>query len=108
MFDLTGKVAVVTGAAQGLGRAMALALAEAGADLMLVDRNETGARETAAIIGKLGRSVVVAGCDVAEPAQIRQRLVARHHPVRQLRVVTVALAAVRGEALPTIVNGVKR
>jgi len=71
MFDLTGKIAVVTGAAQGLGRAMALALAEAGADVMLVDRNEAGARETAATIGKLGRSAVVAGCDVADQAQIR-------------------------------------
>jgi NAD(P)-dependent dehydrogenase (short-subunit alcohol dehydrogenase family) len=71
MFDLTGKIALVTGAAQGLGRAMALALAEAGADVMLVDRNEAGARETAATIGKLGRRAVVAGCDVADPAQIR-------------------------------------
>ena len=50
MFDLTGKVALVTGAAQGMGRAMALALAEAGADALLVDRNEAGARETAAAI----------------------------------------------------------
>jgi len=72
MFDLTGKIALVTGAAQGLGRAMALALAEAGADVMLVDRNEAGARETAATIGKLGRRAVVAGCDVADPAQIRE------------------------------------
>jgi NAD(P)-dependent dehydrogenase (short-subunit alcohol dehydrogenase family) len=72
LFDLTGKVALVTGAAQGLGRAMSLALAEAGADLLLVDRNETGARETAATIDKLGRRAVVAQCDVADPAQIRE------------------------------------
>ena len=71
MFDLTGKVALVSGAAQGLGRAMALALAEAGADVLLVDRNEAGARETAAVIEKHGRRTVVAQCDVAEPAQIR-------------------------------------
>src|SRR6266545_7092645 len=72
MFDLTGKVALVTGAAQGLGRAMVLALAEAGADALLVDRNENGARETAAAIGKLGRRAVVARCDVADLAQIRE------------------------------------
>src|SRR6185436_12170700 len=72
MFDLTGKVALVTGAAQGMGRAMVLALAEAGADTLLVDRNETGARETATSIEKRGRRAVVARCDVADPAQIRE------------------------------------
>src|SRR6185503_9316558 len=72
LFDLNGKVALVTGAAQGLGRAMALALAEAGADLMLVDRNEAGADETAAKISKLGRRACVAKCDVSDPAQIRE------------------------------------
>ena len=71
MFDLTDRVAVVTGAAQGMGRAMATALAEAGADLLLVDRNETGTRETAAFITKLGRRASVAGLDVSDPAQIR-------------------------------------
>jgi len=72
MFDLSGKVTLVTGAAQGLGRAMALALADAGADALLVDRNEAGARETAVIIEKLGRRAVVAKCDVADPAQIHE------------------------------------
>src|SRR5882672_5051709 len=72
IFDLTGKVALVTGAAQGMGRAMVLALTEAGADAMLVDRNETGARETAAAIEKLGRRAIVAKCDVADVAQIRE------------------------------------
>ena len=55
LFDLNGKVALVTGAAQGMGRAMALALAEAGADLMIVDRNEDGATKTAALVGAYGR-----------------------------------------------------
>ena len=72
LFDLTGKVALVTGAAQGLGRAMATALAEAGADVLLVDRNEAGARETAATLDKLGRRALAAGCDVSDPTQIRE------------------------------------
>src|SRR4051812_15797351 len=71
MFNLTGKVALVTGAAQGLGRAMATALAEAGADTLLVDRNASGAAETSVAIQKLGRRAVVAKCDVADTAEIR-------------------------------------
>src|SRR5689334_8579114 len=72
LFDLTHKVAVVTGAAQGMGRAMAMALSEAGASLMLVDRNESGAQQTAAAIVKLGGRALAAVCDVSEPAQIRE------------------------------------
>jgi NAD(P)-dependent dehydrogenase (short-subunit alcohol dehydrogenase family) len=71
LFDLTGRVALVTGAAQGLGRAMATALAEYGADLVLADRNEAGVQATAQTLGKLGRRVVASRCDVADPDQIR-------------------------------------
>jgi len=71
LFDLNDKVALVTGAAQGLGRAMALALAEAGADLMLVDRNADGTTKTAALIEAYRRRAVVAPCDVSDPEQIR-------------------------------------
>lgn len=71
LFDLTGKVAVVTGAAQGLGRAMALALGEAGADLLLVDRNAPGAEATAATLATHGRRAVVHPADVSDPGQVR-------------------------------------
>lgn len=72
LFELGGKVAVVTGAAQGLGKAMALAMAEAGADLVLVDRNHTGACETASHIQNLGRRALAIQCDVSDPAQVRE------------------------------------
>jgi NAD(P)-dependent dehydrogenase (short-subunit alcohol dehydrogenase family) len=72
LFDLTGKVAVVSGAARGMGRAMALALAEAGADVMLVDINEPGARETAAAVAATGRRAAVSGADVSNPAEVRE------------------------------------
>lgn len=71
MFDLTGRVALVTGAAQGLGRAMALALAEAGADLLLVDRNLAGAETTAQAIEQLGRRAMAAACDVSDTQQVQ-------------------------------------
>jgi NAD(P)-dependent dehydrogenase (short-subunit alcohol dehydrogenase family) len=70
MFDLTGRVAVVSGAAQGLGRAMALALAEAGAAVVLVDRNAEGAERTRAEAAALGRRALAVECDVSQPVQI--------------------------------------
>src|SRR5881394_2398399 len=70
MFNLAGKVALVTGAAQGLGRAMAMALAEAGAETLLVDRNEAGAGETSIAIQKLGRRALAFKCNVADTGQI--------------------------------------
>jgi NAD(P)-dependent dehydrogenase (short-subunit alcohol dehydrogenase family) len=72
MFDLTDRVAVVTGAARGMGQAMAMALAEAGSHLMLLDRNEIGAHETAATITALGRRASVAAIDVGDPKQVRE------------------------------------
>src|SRR5436305_1615493 len=71
LFDLTGRVALVSGAAQGLGRAMAVALAEAGADLVLADLNTAGVTKTAEHIAGLGRRVLPATCDVSAPDQIR-------------------------------------
>lgn len=71
-FDLTGKVAVVSGAAQGLGQATAIAVAEAGADVVLVDRNLSGAEATAETIRALGRKVIAHGTNVSDPDAIRE------------------------------------
>lgn len=71
LFDLTGRVAVVSGAASGMGRAMSLALAEHGADLMLADLNATGVESTAAEIRNLGRRAVPVVCNVSQPDSIR-------------------------------------
>ncbi|MGE5193490.1 MAG: SDR family NAD(P)-dependent oxidoreductase [Deltaproteobacteria bacterium] len=71
MFDLEGRVALVSGAARGMGRAMSLALAEAGAALMLADRDLDGAEKTAAEIASLGGRATAVACDVADPLQIR-------------------------------------
>ncbi len=71
LFDLSGRVALVTGAAQGLGHAMATAVAEAGADVLLVDRNADGVGRTAAALADLGRRGVPHSCDVSDPSQVR-------------------------------------
>jgi NAD(P)-dependent dehydrogenase (short-subunit alcohol dehydrogenase family) len=72
MFDLSGKVAVVSGAAQGMGQATAIAVAEAGADVVCVDRNSDGAHATAETIRALGRRALVSGTDVSEPDAIAE------------------------------------
>ena len=58
LFDLSDRVALVSGGARGMGRAMALAFAEAGADLLLVDLNGEGVQRTAQEIEALGRRAV--------------------------------------------------
>jgi 2-dehydro-3-deoxy-D-gluconate 5-dehydrogenase len=70
-FRLDGRVALVTGSRRGLGRAAVLALAEAGADLAVVDRGD--ASETVAELRALGRRVHAVHCDfaVATPVELR-------------------------------------
>lgn len=62
-FQLTGKVALVTGSARGIGQAIAIGLAEAGADVLLID--QTGSSETAEQIERLGRRWVAEKRDLA-------------------------------------------
>lgn len=71
LFDLRGKVAVVSGAAQGLGQATALALAESGADVVIADRNVEGAEATASKVERSGRRALVVGVDVSDVDAIR-------------------------------------
>lgn len=64
--ELEGKVAIVTGAAQGIGRAIAETLAKAGADIALVDRDVAHAAEAVAAIVRLGRRGLAVKANVAE------------------------------------------
>jgi NAD(P)-dependent dehydrogenase (short-subunit alcohol dehydrogenase family) len=71
LFSLDGKLALVTGAARGMGRAMALALAEHGADLLLADRDREGCERTAADAKPSGRRVSTFAGDVGDAVAVR-------------------------------------
>lgn len=70
-FNLSGKVAIVTGAGRGIGRALAIGLAEAGADVALISRTETDLERTAASIHELGRRTLILQADVTSRDQVR-------------------------------------
>lgn len=68
--ELSGQVAVVTGAGQGIGKASALAMAKAGADVVAVDINADTAKETAAAITGLGRRGLALQTDLGSVSDI--------------------------------------
>jgi gluconate 5-dehydrogenase/2-deoxy-D-gluconate 3-dehydrogenase len=69
-FRLDGRTALITGAARGIGAAIALEFASAGARLILVDIDATGAEGTAAVIQAAGGEAVAVGADVREIEQV--------------------------------------
>lgn len=70
-FDLSGKVAVVTGASSGLGADAAVAYAEAGADVALLARRIEKLNEVKSVIEKLGRKVIAIACDVTSEESVK-------------------------------------
>lgn len=72
LFDLTGRKAFVTGASRGIGQAIAVALARAGADVALVSRDRDGLAETAGQITACGREAHVVPADVTEQAAVEE------------------------------------
>jgi NAD(P)-dependent dehydrogenase (short-subunit alcohol dehydrogenase family) len=72
LFDLTGRVAIITGGSIGLGRQMAEGLAEMGAHLVLCARKEERCHEAAEELQQLGVKAIAHGCDVKNPASIQE------------------------------------
>jgi NAD(P)-dependent dehydrogenase (short-subunit alcohol dehydrogenase family) len=66
MFDLTGKVAVVTGGARGIGRAIAEGLSQSGSNVVLADIDHTEAQKTCSEIEKTGVRAIAVKCDVSQ------------------------------------------
>jgi NAD(P)-dependent dehydrogenase (short-subunit alcohol dehydrogenase family) len=97
-FKLNGKRFFITGGSRGLGRAMALALAEAGADGILVGRDAASLETTAADIRSLGRLAIALKADVGKPAEceaVCQRALAEHGPI------DILINNVGGRRVPT-------
>lgn len=74
LFDLSGKVAVVTGASSGLGADAALAYANAGADVAILARRVEKLETVKAEIEKTGRKVVAVGCDVTKEESVKNAM----------------------------------
>ena len=71
LFNLTGRVAIITGGSVGLGRQMAEGLAEMGADLVLCSRKKDRCEQTAKELRALGVQTLAIACDVKDPASIQ-------------------------------------
>lgn len=74
LFDLSGKTAIVTGGASGIGQAVALGLAASGANVAIADLNIDSANAMVPRILGLGRQALGVGVDVTQPDQVRSLL----------------------------------
>jgi NAD(P)-dependent dehydrogenase (short-subunit alcohol dehydrogenase family) len=68
--DLSGKVAIVTGGGRGIGRCIAIALAEAGADVAVAARTESQIKESEELIHSKGRRAIAIQTDVTNKDQV--------------------------------------
>jgi len=93
MIDLTGRVALVTGSSRGIGKACALRLAEAGADVVINYMTAQGAAmEVAEQISALGRRAVVVKADVSEEDDVRSMIEFIGEKMGQLDIVVSSAA----------------
>lgn len=86
LLSLVGSVAIVTGAGSGIGRAIALRFADMGADVALLDLDETGNAQTAAEMKKRGRQAISVKCDVSSATDCKR---ATETVIQQGRRITI-------------------
>ena len=101
--DLAGRVALVTGASRGIGRAIALALAEAGADVAVNCRSrEREAADVASEVERLGRRSVVVRADVAVAADVARMVAAVEQRLGAVAILVNNAGIARPQAMDSI------
>ena len=86
-FGLEDKVAIVTGSSQGIGRSLAIGLAEAGVDVALVSRTQSALEEVASEIQALGRRALVRPTDLRDVSQIRSMVKQVHNSFGKIDIL---------------------
>lgn len=97
--DLTGKVSIVTGAAMGLGKAVALRLAKDGSDIVLVDIDAKAMQEAAAEIQALGRKTLIQAVDISQWSQVKEMADSVLNVFKRIDILVNA-AGILGPTLP--------
>src|SRR5688572_2078846 len=100
-FSLKGRIALVTGASRGLGEAIAIGMAHAGADVAVAARSVDDLERVAAKIEALGRQALVVPADVTDPAQCRGMVAATVEEFGRLDILVANAGLPRG-AGPTL------
>lgn len=90
MFDLTNKVAVVTGSGSGLGSELSIAMAEGGAHVVCGDVNEKGNQDTVQKINGIGRQAISVSCDVSDEEQVAKLIQVAEKEFGRLDIVIAA------------------
>src|SRR5207249_1893880 len=112
LFDLSGRVAIVTGGGSGLGRQMATALAEMGADVVLCARNAERCAQTAAELSALGVRALGLRCDVTSADDVRamvERAKAEGNVMIAQgggKIINIASVAGLGGAMPEVLDSI--
>src|SRR4030081_1523600 len=99
---LSGRVCVVTGAGGGIGRAVALSLARAGARVAAIDRDQRGLEVTRGEVAHVGGDHVVTGCDTSSAESVAAASEAIGKSLGSCSVLVNAAAVLRPGALETL------
>jgi NAD(P)-dependent dehydrogenase (short-subunit alcohol dehydrogenase family) len=102
MYELAGKVALVTGGASGIGRRIAMRLALEGCAVGVIDSNAGGAEDAAKAVRDLGRASAVAVADVSDAAAIRQAIDGLAEGLGRLDILVNSAAILRIAPLATM------